>query len=79
MALHDRFDNKRLILHAHLEKLFGFPPLKSSSLSDLKIFLDTFQENIGAIKTFEIPDKEGRFYIVLYCFSNVGSVYKMPI
>jgi len=33
--LNDRFDNTRLILHAHLDKLFGFASIQNESLSDL--------------------------------------------
>ncbi|XP_022161886.1 uncharacterized protein LOC111027777 [Myzus persicae] len=64
-ALEERFDNPRLIVNAHLDKIFNFQPLKSASLNDLKTFLDTFKENIGALKTFDIPNKEGfiMFYI----------------
>lgn len=63
-ALEDRFDNKRLIINAHLDKIFSFPPLKSASLNDLKLFLDTLKENIGALQGFNIPNKEG--YIMFY-------------
>lgn len=64
-ALVERFDNQRLIINAHMDKLFSFPPLKSSSLNELKIFLDTFKENIGALNSFNVPNKEGfiMFYI----------------
>lgn len=64
-ALEERFYNPRLIINAHLDKIFNFQPLKSTSLNDLKSFLDTFKENISALKTFDIPNKEGfiMFYI----------------
>lgn len=68
-ALNERFDNTRLIMNAHLDKLFNFPPLKSSSLNELKLFLDTFQENINALAKFHVPDKVG--YLLFYVASRV--------
>lgn len=68
-ALNDRFDNPRLIMNSHLDKLFSFSPLASSSLDNLKNFLDTFQENIAALNGFEIPDKEG--FLFFYIASRV--------
>jgi len=47
-ALNERFDNPRLIMNSHMDRLFNFSPLRSSSLEYLKHFLDTFQENIAA-------------------------------
>lgn len=64
-ALEERFDNQRLIINAHMDKLFSLPPLKLCSLNELKLFLDTFKENIEALKCFDVPNKEGfiTFYI----------------
>lgn len=68
-ALIERFDNPRLIMNSHLDRLFNFSPLRSSSLEDLKQFLDTFQENIAALRSFDIPDKEG--FLLFYIASRV--------
>jgi hypothetical protein len=68
-SLNDRFDNQRLIMNAHLDRLFEFPLLKSSSLHELKKFLDTFQENIAALENFKIPNKEG--YLFFYIAARV--------
>jgi len=62
--LEGRFDNQRVIINAHMDKLFNFPPLKSASLEDMKTFLDNFKENIDALKSFDIPNKEG--FILFY-------------
>ncbi|KAF0750673.1 Integrase catalytic domain-containing protein [Aphis craccivora] len=51
------------------DKLFSFSTLRSSSLDDLKHFLDTFQENIAALANFDIPDKEG--FLLFYLASRV--------
>lgn len=68
-ALHDRFDNTRLIIHAHLDKLFGFSPIHTESLSDLKNFLNTFQENTAAIEALGISDLSG--FLLFYVASRV--------
>jgi len=67
-ALNERFDNKRLIINAHLEKLFNFPPIKVASLNELKLFLDTFEENINALDKLDVPDKVG--YLLFYVASR---------
>jgi len=56
-------------MNSHLDKLFSFSTLRSSSLDDLKHFLDTFQENIAALANFDIPDKEG--FLLFYLASRV--------
>lgn len=68
-ALHERYDNQRLIMNAHLDKLFSFSPLRSSTLADLKYFLYTFQENIAALNTFNVPDKVG--FLLFFIASRV--------
>lgn len=68
-ALNDRFDNPRLIMNSHLDKLFSFGTLRSPSLNDLKNFLDTFHENIAAFRSFDAPDKEG--FLLFYIASRV--------
>lgn len=68
-ALWERFNNPRLIISAHMDKIFNYPSVKSDSLFDLKAFLDTFKENIGALQSFDIPDKEGFF--LFYVASRV--------
>jgi len=63
--LHTMYDNKRVLMTAHLDAIFNFAPLAKESLSNLKSFLATFQENIAAIKALEVEDLEGflLFYI----------------
>lgn len=68
-ALLKRFDNPRLIMNSHLDTLFSFSPLRTSSLDDLKHFLDTFHENIAALRSFDAPDKEG--FLLFYIASRV--------
>lgn len=63
--LHNIYDNKRVLMTAHLDAIFHFAPLVKESLSSLKSFLSTFQENVAAIKALEVEDLEGLllFYI----------------
>ncbi|XP_060855180.1 uncharacterized protein LOC132932844 [Metopolophium dirhodum] len=68
-ALHDRFDSTRLILHAHLDKLFGFSPIKNESLHDLNNFLDVFKENTAAINALGVHDLSG--FLLFYIASRV--------
>jgi len=51
--LHTMYDNKRVLMTAHLDAIFHFAPLAKESLSNLKSFLATFQEKIAAIKTLK--------------------------
>lgn len=64
-----RFDNPWLIMNSHLSKLFSFAPLHSSSLNDLKHYLDIFYDNIAALKSFNAPDKKG--FLLFYITSCV--------
>ncbi|CAI6357172.1 unnamed protein product [Macrosiphum euphorbiae] len=68
-ALHTRFDNKRLLVNYHLDAMFAFCPLASESVSGLKRFLDTFQQNISAIKALGVDDLASflLFYIASRC------------
>lgn len=68
-ALHDRFDNPRLILHAHLDKLFGFAPINNESLNDLNNFFNMFQENLAAIHALGALDLTG--FLLFYIASHV--------
>ncbi|XP_050055781.1 LOW QUALITY PROTEIN: uncharacterized protein LOC126549715 [Aphis gossypii] len=67
-SLNDRFDNKRVLLGAHMDALFRISPMKTESLGELKHFLTTFQENI-CIKALEIDDFPGFF--MFYIASRV--------
>lgn len=66
------FDSPRLIINSHLDILFTFPPLCSSSLNDLKRFFDIFHENIAALRSFDALDKKGFFlyYIASHVFDS---------
>ncbi|CAI6376006.1 unnamed protein product [Macrosiphum euphorbiae] len=63
--LNDRFDNKRVLLGAHMDTLFRVSPIKTESLVELNNFLTTFQENIAAINALEVDDFPGFFLFYL--------------
>ncbi|KAF0711698.1 DUF1758 domain-containing protein [Aphis craccivora] len=68
-ALNTRLDNKRLLVNCYLDAMFAFCPLNNESLSGLKRFLDTFQQNIAAINALGVEDLAGflLFYIASRC------------
>lgn len=70
-ALHDRFDNKRILLTHHLDLIFGFTPMTTETLPGLKAFINTFQENMSAIKALEVVDFAG--FLLFYIASRVLS------
>jgi len=51
-----RFDNKRLLASAHLDKLFAFKPITQQSLPALTSFINTFKENVAIIKALGVND-----------------------
>lgn len=55
-ALSSRFDNKRMLASAHLDKLFEFKPMSQESVASLMAFIDTFQENVSIIKSLGVDD-----------------------
>lgn len=58
-ALHDCYENPRLLATAHLDKLFSFSPLKTESAAYLSAFLNTFRENVAEITALGIQDISG--------------------
>lgn len=55
-ALSERFDNKRLLASAHLDKLFAFKPIAHESLPALIEFVNVFKENVSIIKSLGVND-----------------------
>lgn len=55
-ALVKRFENKRALATAYLDKLFNFKPMTSETAFNLNNFLQTYQENITALENLKIPD-----------------------
>lgn len=55
-ALSVRFDNKRLLASAHLDKLFAFKPITHQSFPALTSFINTFKENVAIIKALGVND-----------------------
>jgi hypothetical protein len=68
-ALKDRYDNKRLLVTAHIEKLFAFAPLTKESPASLSLFVNTFRENVSAIQALGVSDFAG--YLLFYIGSRV--------
>ncbi|CAI6364994.1 unnamed protein product [Macrosiphum euphorbiae] len=55
-ALSERYDNKRLLASAHMDKLFAFKPIVHESLPALVEFVNTFKENVSIIKSLGVDD-----------------------
>jgi len=51
-----RFDNKRLLASAYLDKLFAFKPIAHQSLPALTSFINMFKENVAIIKALGVND-----------------------
>ncbi|XP_015377511.1 PREDICTED: uncharacterized protein LOC107171769 [Diuraphis noxia] len=58
-ALTDRFENKRLLATAHLDKLFAFKPIAQESVPALTTFLNIFKENVSTLKLLGVEDLAG--------------------
>jgi len=58
-ALTDRFENKRLLATAHLDKLFAFKPIAQESVPALTTFLNIFKENVCTLKLLGVEDLAG--------------------
>lgn len=58
-ALINRFDNQRLLATAHVEKLFTFERLQRESVTGLTSFINTFRENVAAIRAIGVDDLAG--------------------
>lgn len=68
-ALKARYENKRLLATKHLDKIFAFSPIKKESVASLSLFINTFRENITAIRKLGIEDVSG--FILFYIGSRV--------
>jgi len=68
-ALTDRFENQRLLATAHVDQLFAFTPITHESLHSLTSFVNTFNENIAALKALGVIDLAG--FLLFYIGSRV--------
>eukprot|EP00102_Acyrthosiphon_pisum_P018371 XP_008190100.1 PREDICTED: uncharacterized protein LOC103311961 [Acyrthosiphon pisum] len=71
-ALHKSFENNRLLATAHIDRLFAFSPLKKESTAALATFVNTFRENVAAIKALGIDDISG--FLLFYIGARVLDV-----
>lgn len=71
-TLSDRFDNKRLLVSAHLDKLFEFKPISHQSLQALTAFVNTFKKNVVIIKALGVND------LASFLLFHMGSRVPVP-
>ncbi|KAF0769852.1 Integrase catalytic domain-containing protein, partial [Aphis craccivora] len=76
-AVSDRFDNKRLLASAHLDKLFGFKPIERESLPALLSFVNTFKENVSLIKSLGVNDLSS--FLLFHMGSRVLDAYTIQL
>lgn len=64
-ALQNSYENNRLLATAHVDRLFAFSSIKKESTVALAAFVNTFRENVAAIKALGVDDISGflLFYI----------------
>lgn len=68
-TLNERFDNKRLLLTAHMDSLFRFTPITNATLQNLNHFVSTFHENVAALNVLDVDDLAG--FILFYIASHM--------
>lgn len=54
----ERFENKRLIVHTHVSKLFAVNKLERESALEMRSFFDAFMRHLGALKAIGEPVDE---------------------
>ena len=67
--LTDRYENKRVIAHAHLEAIFEFKPIRSESADQLRKLVSIYVENTMALEAMGL-DVDSADYIWVYHIAN---------
>ncbi|GBN93770.1 hypothetical protein AVEN_62656-1 [Araneus ventricosus] len=57
-ALKERFENKKLIINAHLNAVINFEKIQYASAKDLRNLLDNTRKNLRALKVLEYERNE---------------------
>ncbi|XP_030750174.1 uncharacterized protein LOC115877962 [Sitophilus oryzae] len=66
--LHDRYEQKSLLIHNHLRSLFEYPVIDRESHANLRTFFDSMTKHVRALKILgEETDKWDRILIYLFC------------
>lgn len=68
-TLQEWYENQRLLVTAHVEKLFAFVTLQGESVASFSLLVNTFRENLAAIETLSVTDLVG--FLLFYIDSRV--------
>lgn len=65
-SLSRRYERKRAIIYAHLDKLIELPRLTSGSVSELKALLDlSYEIHVGLSNTLKLTELDGHLFVFL--------------
>lgn len=71
--VHERFENKRLIVQTHVSKLFNVSKLEKESASELRSFFDLFTRHINALKAIGEPTDSWSTLLVYLATSKLDN------
>lgn len=72
--LHDRYENKRLIVHNYVKALFDFPQLNKESHNELRKLYDNFTKNLRSLKTLGLPTQEWDILLIHLLTSKFDNI-----
>lgn len=75
-ALKERYNNKRLIVNAHMDQLFSISKLDIESASATRSQLDTFTESVRALSALNMPTEHWDVFLVHFLQSRLDSSTK---
>ncbi|EZA59660.1 hypothetical protein X777_16731 [Ooceraea biroi] len=65
-ALTSRYENKRALVTANLDRLFELKSMIQASSSDLKLLLSTVKECTGSLKSLDVPVQHWDLFLVYF-------------
>lgn len=66
--LHDRFEQKALLIHNHIRSIFEYPSIDRENHATLRTFFDNMTKHLRALKALgEETEKWDRLLIYLFC------------
>lgn len=72
-ALVDRYENKRILIEAHLAILFGTNKIKSENSTEIKRLLGDVKEVLGALEALGCPVRQWDLVIIFMMVRNLDS------
>lgn len=75
-SLKERYNNRRLIVNAHMDRLFNIPKMDIESASTTRKHLDTFTESVRALSALNIPTDQWDVFLVHFLQSRLDIATK---